>query len=321
MPQQSTSTPTLACLGGGAVGFAVLTRLCYLQLPALVLTRTEAYHSVTSHGSSSSHAHLVQVQGFGSQWNFSPISRSSVDMKALRLIFITVQTYHLASALEQLAPELAAQTTIISLCNGYCDPILQKFQEKHPHLIVRLGVAFFNSTPTSFGYRCSQNAYILWGPLPPASPSQPQPVEQQLLKSEEKHGETAFFRYIKPISPHYQKKWIFNTTSNSLSAALGIAHAAKLVDDEEQLDRILEEAYRLSIQMWHQEPIEPLHLLSKQIKHILKLFGSSEISMHRHIRCGTRTENAYLAGCAEKYAPDFPQLRRLHRLITWREPS
>ena len=321
-PMTSSLTPKIACLGGGAIGFGVLSRLTFLGVKATVLTRTQAYH----HTPQSSSTPGVLVKASHTSHTFYPQSRSSVDMQALELVFITTQTYNLEQALYELAPQLKAGTTLISLCNGRCDVILESFQQKHPHLNIRLGVAFFNSTPfeeanITIGYLCSEDPFfILWGPLlaPHSSTQQPTQAEQELITLDKDQPTGSFFRWADPMTPHYQKKWIFNTTGNTISGALGIRNAQDITEDEKFFDEVFLESYSLASKIWGEPPFTK-ESLKEQLKSSLQRFQGLEISMHRHLRCGSPTESLYLAGCALDFAPHYPLLRALHGRIQEKE--
>ena len=124
-----------------------------------------------------------------------------------------------------------------------------------------------------------------------------------------------FFRCSNKIITDYQKKWIINTTVNSLSAAYDIAYAGDIVKvHPSKLDTTYDEAYRLAKRMWGQMNVS-YESMKQQLTDLLENLADVEISMHRHLRSGKKTESAYLAGCASQFADDFPLLCYLHQRI------
>lgn len=361
----SCTTPLYGILGAGAVGFAVGSALRSIGANTVILSRSSVYqniraedlragdidHKASSHNPGPSHkpADMIEensalsegdlgddateVEGWQRRWIWQgqrtqskQVSHEDV-LPHIKMLFITVQTYHLQAALGQIAPYLTRGTVVVSLCNGRCDGILAQFQQQssalYRGLIVRLGIAFFNSTPIGpRTYRCSKGAYIFWGSLPESSHSTPQSDPHDMTGAEQiifdlehdKNPEQLFFRHQNPIAPLYYRKWILNTSSNSLAAARQISHAEDLLGHAEELDRCLQEAYDLAEVQWG-KMVFSLGDIRLQLHNFLRLFGSLEISMPRHLRTGAQTESAFLAGCAQEHAPKFPCLRELHNRI------
>lgn len=310
-------TPAFACLGGGAIGFSVMARFAYLDLEAALITRSQIY---SQHVTSQS---VVSVRTFDSQWHFYPRPLSDFGSRSLKLVFVAVQTYNLESALARLARSLAPGTVVVSLCNGKCDDILRRFQESHPHLHVRLGIVFYNSTAHGTDYQCSEGR-LVWGAL--SQEDSFTTCEESLCRLQHKNsqlsieGEEGPFQITRQIIELYQKKWIFNTTVNSVSAAFEIHNVQDILrKHKEEFDRTFHEAFQLATTMWGELSFT-YDATKKLAGRTLIQLGDAEVSMHRHLREGKQTESAFLAGCAAAYpGPEFSWLKHLHQKITSQE--
>lgn len=303
-PDHQIQSPHVACLGAGAVGMSVLAKLVAHNVPAVAIGRKTFYRHLTQNKPSD---HTVCVEGFGQKYNFEPVSKSHLDLSHLQCLFVTVQTYYLKESLWDIAHSLPPKTVVISLCNGRCDHILHQARQELNHLEFRLGVAFYNCTVVSQSQFICSNGHIVWGALTPHLP--PCSVETRLGKCDD------FFLWAQDIWPYYQKKWIMNTTSNSLSAAYGVQKARLVLDlYPDELDHVYDESVGCAQKLWGDLHFDTYELKTHMMN-MLQNFGDLEISMHRHVRTGTPTETDFLAGQAQAWADEFPMLVKLHHLI------
>lgn len=310
--------PQMACLGAGGIGMSVLARLTLLRIPAIALARHHIYFPASSEDNPA-----ANVLAFGSSWPMRQDRRESAVLQSLKVLFITVPAYELAAAITATAPHLSPHTVLISLCNGRCDPLLIQAQRRHPQLHFRLGVAIYNCSPCDAAgppsWRCSPEAYLRWGPLHEGVTA----TEQHLATTDSQYaaavGQRAFFRRSPNIYSSYYKKWIINTTINTLAAAYRIPRADHLLTKALQphvLTAVFDEAYALAWRLWGPLPFTAKQLYSDMLAMISQL-GPVEISMHRHLRLGQPTESHYLAGEAISWPQEFPRLCELHtRIIT-----
>lgn len=315
------SPPQMACLGAGGIGMSVLARLTLLKIPAIALARQHIYVPA-SPGTSPA----ANVLAFGKTWPMSKASRDSTVFRPLKLLFITVPAYELAAAITDVLPHLRPHTVLISLCNGRCDPPLRQAQQRYPQLHFRLGAAFYNCSPCDAAgppaWRCSTGAYLRWGPLHAGVAA----IERNLATADSQYatavGQRAFFRHSPQIYKSYYKKWIINTTINTLAAAYSIARADHLLTSAlppQLLTAVFAEAYALACRIWGPLPFTA-EQLQADMRVMIAQLGPVENSMHRHLRLGQPTESHYLAGEAMPWPQEFPRLCELHtRIISARD--
>ena len=302
---------------------SMVARLSQLRFSAVAIGRQHFFTPVQASHTVTGDEYPLSVAAFGLKWHFSQRKRDELDLSLIKLLFITVPVYQLEPVMNQIAPQLPPGSVVVSLCNGRCDPILWRVQSTYNHLQVRQGVAFYNCTPRStYELVCSNTGYVVWGPMDNSSPCPICPIEAELERTDKEYvqavavDDSPFLRYAADVTAFYHNKWIINTTINTLAGAYSLYGGRQVVSQLKPtiLHQTFAEAYALGQKIWGQLQVSPHHLNQFMLT-MLHEFGDTEISMHRHLRLGKRTESAYLAGQALTWPQEFPWLCKLHARI------
>jgi ketopantoate reductase len=201
---------------------------------------------------------------------------------------------------------LSPYTTIISVCNGSMEGMLGRFAKSYEHFSWRLGFCTFGVTLSEGSYSlCSQSGRMFWGPLNRGELPSKTEVELSRLGS--------LFEWKDDILPLVRKKWLFNTSLNTVSALRQLSCNGDILKHLELAKALFAEAYQLGGSLWgpwNESQEESFHDFIKLI-HDTK---DNENSMARDVRLHRKTESGYLAGLA-KEADKYPLLVQSHKKI------
>jgi ketopantoate reductase len=231
-----------------------------------------------------------------------------------KVVFFCVKAFDLKQALIEQHQKWPMDIPFITLCNGYIYQIVSSLETQLAGRTVRLGMTTMGATLMQNGdvrvFR--DGALTCWGPKPDETDDRLRPTkdEKDLIKSNQG------WSWYDDMSSVLQKKWVFNATLNTLSAALELSRNGLLHDHVETAESVLQESMELSEKLWSirlaQEVKSTWHddfwgLVSKT--------SQNENSMARDVRLGRPTESEYLAGMASRY-DGFPYLKKYHEQIT-----
>ncbi|MCY4443585.1 MAG: hypothetical protein OXC44_02160 [Proteobacteria bacterium] len=316
-------------IGAGAIGHVIAARFRYLNIPVTLLTRHPKDHPSL-------------IEAFDTEVSLSSSAVSTFGSSDYEdqncMYWLTAPVYQLQGILADLLPRLPDNTVVVVMANGAYIPILSSFQSQFGHLVLRPGVVPFHSSPTSSSsYKASADPFVIWGETQRevfwlgGKKADPPTLREAFLFQAEASHHKPFFRYSTSLDRIYMKKWLMNTTMNSISGAYGLTDYNPFFATDNQphtlhlqkmLKDVFAEAYELGKELWghwEDDKEDIFQLMTKTIA----VFRNGENSLHRHLRTKKLTENDFLAGLVQQSQrpQDYPLLHRLYHTIKDKERS
>lgn len=279
---------TIWIIGPGAVGGAVAASLADRGLDVVVSGRAGPMN-----------------------WEFELDGRSYEfprrDLDDVGLAIFTVPAFDLAPALTEHLSSLSNQDiSVLPVCNGYVEDIVNDAAEEFPEALWRVGFCNFGVTVTDEGYGLrSSSGRLFFGPRQASDPEKTG-LEQTVA--------TAGLCEWHPSALQLaRRKWLYNTVLNTITAADRLPRNGDVLEDQPLLDAAFAEGVALGRELFGGFDVDDASLKSGLLD-LIDDTSENENSMARNRRMGLRTESDYLAGLADKQK--YPNLYRMHAQIT-----
>ncbi len=237
------------------------------------------------------------------------IELSEPQQVDIKLYFVAVKSYALASCLQQYLPTIPRGSRVIILGNGYLEEELKTIRQSlADYHLVKGMVTWGIRWDQSGAYRLSGQGEIYWG-----HQQERQAVEDLLFDKLSTFG----LRWSEQICTLRKVKWFFNTTLNSLC---GYYHLAKNADalsfHEQELSQLATEVYVLAGELWPGE-LPSFAELWRQLVKLIEKTAENENSMAADRRLHRKTEHAHLSGLVyfAKDPENYPLLTKIHAAL------
>ena len=288
----------IAVIGNGGLGTGLAGLLTRLGLGVSLLGRDDTSRT----------EHEIFLPGSDAPYVFSTLPPTSATLAKALAVFVTVKAFDLKSALTQHLRRFPTAIPIVPVGNGHIYDELCELRGRYPDFLWRLGVCTIACRPVADGRIRLGNpkAKLIWGPLSKAEP-------RVATESAWLELDPGLFQWQTDPFPAYRTKWIFNTTLNTLAAALRLRTNGDVLAHSEELEAVFSEAYALAQNLWPSGAAEKAKLYGE----LLILIDETRLnqnSMNQDRELGKRTESEFLAGLAENY-PGFPILKKYHRTL------
>jgi 2-dehydropantoate 2-reductase len=285
--------PSLLIVGPGAIGSAI----------GFILQNT---YDVFYYNRSGPVAHDARVNHnrsvVGNKFEKVDLERSG----KCSIVLVTVKAYDLKGSIKKIAPLLEDGACVISLANGYVEPIINDVAKEYSHLIFRLGYATIGVSKSNNEYtiQTKGKGKFYWGAID----------NREILSVEKELNENDYFCFDKNIIQSCRSKWLYNTALNSLVASKRLSTNGHALHHLEELEEIFTEAWALSKDLFGGLKIPKTEIWNNLLS-LIKDTRDNENSMARDVRLGLKTETGFLAGLSLGFHPCYPKLNQLHRIL------
>ena len=251
----------------------------------------------------------VSIEADGKTHRLELPALQAKDLKQVKLLFFALKAYDLAEGLKQHLPFFPKGIPVIPVGNGAVDGIIEALAPELGTFAWRLGVTTLAVTrlgEQSFSIR-GTSAKLVWGSFF-CSDSEPTPIEAQLTAT------GAFFIWTRDPFPAYRKKWLFNTTLNSIVGADRLPQNGKVLRKRHKLMMVFSEAYALGEELWGSWEQPPEEIFTELLT-LIELTSQNENSIVGDLKEGRPTETDYLAGVANRF-DGYPILKDLNQKLS-----
>jgi len=229
------------------------------------------------------------------------------------IVFFCVKAHALQGALIEAHALWPGDVPFVTLSNGFFYEDLIAIKPMLLDRKLRLGMTTMGATIDDAGVLrvFSNGSMVAWGNEPRVWTATPiTSAESNLVKRNNN------WKWVDDMTGHLRTKWIFNTTINTVCAALTLKKNGFLTEHRSLTDLVFSEAYRLAGQLWPQilQDRSEMTQMNQELWGLIDKTAENENSMMRDVRLGRRTEAEYLSGFA-KDAVLYPNLNRLHGSI------
>jgi 2-dehydropantoate 2-reductase len=287
----------ITIIGGGAVGSAVSV-LCHLG----GFDKTELIgRSTTS----------IVVNYHQSQYS---VESKTSAANSPEIVFVATKAFDVEAACDNLVPTLKSSCVIVLLANGMLDEVECKLTQKYSHHIWRRGLVSMGVKEASTGhFEIIGEPKIMWGLSPSLIPLTT--TEENIFSTLGSYG----FQSSGDVGYAVQKKWLINTSLNSLCGYHRLASNGEALLYENELRQLFFEAYDLAAALFQTWPEDCKKMYGDFLRFLQDVAGN-ENSMARDVRLGKRTESDFLAGQYLRLSPDqqtlYPTLAKVHQQLT-----
>lgn len=233
--------------------------------------------------------------GLGLQNLLSPFFDVQFTVDKAHLVFFCVKSYQLEAAIHENLPLIAPETPVISLSNGWVEPLL------FPQFRLGIATVAFTRTPDGGVIRKDKSGKVIWGPL--TKGTKPTQVERILFEK------LPLFSWTDEPRSLHRQKWLFNTSLNCSLAKLGLNRNGEILSHLSTLSQFFAEAFALGELKWGKWPNEKLTYWEELLR-LIQDTAENQNSMAADIAKNRKTEIDYLAGLAKPYS-GFPNLKQI----------
>jgi ketopantoate reductase len=288
-------------IGPGAVGIALAAQLAEVGLRPVFAGRDDRKTHAAPR-------RVVSLEIAASRRVIDLVPATSAELAAVQLVIVAVKAFDLETALAEtwgaLSPAVPAGAAVIPVCNGAVQEIVRAAARRAPAFTWRLGLCTFGVTAVGadrYAVR-STRGRLHWGAFVPA--------RAPANAAERRLAGAPLCSFDLEIEPLVRRKWLFNTTLNSIAAARGLACNGDALRDATELKAVFAEAYALGAARFGSWP-ETRDRLYDDFLALIADTAGNENSMARDRRLGRRTESAFLAGLAVSEPDRYPRLSAL----------
>lgn len=226
------------------------------------------------------------------------------------VVFFCVKAFDLKSALLDQAGKWPMGVPFVTLSNGFLGDILSEVLPALGARPLRLGMTTMGAAFDSQGLLkvYQEGSQTCWGHWGEANGAPVSEAEAELCKKNN-------WQWMSDVRPMLRRKWIFNTTLNTLCGALRLANNGNLLNHKALANDVLHEAFQLSAELWPEVELnENENQLKDQLWRLVELTSKNENSLMRDVRLGRRTESAFLAGQAAG-KKGYDRLKTYHAVL------
>jgi 2-dehydropantoate 2-reductase len=273
--------PSIVVLGAGAIGRALTARLIKASFPVSLISRHGIIHAPirldTDRG-------VIRVE---------PSREPTTDAEAIRrsnIIFSCVKAFDVERALDTISQHATNPTRVVICSNGFLSDRLPTWRARHASLIFRRGLITFGVTRTrddalKLVGATGRLTLGAWG-----ENTARDRVEETLL-----HELPDFLAWTDDIIPLERRKWLFNTTLNTVCARHRLRQNKEAREFDAELRALFDRSYDFGAQTWGPWDKSPEDLW-KDLLSLIRETAENENSMAADVRAGRETEAAFLEG-------------------------
>lgn len=272
-------------LGHGEVGVTIACRLQSRGFPSVFLGRKIVDDSDSA-----------RLQAWGRTITIKIHALSRVNLSSVIATFVALPAYDLTGALDRYMAYIPKSIPMIIMVNGYAEDQVAAASQKYPDRVWRLGYHAFDTLHISESIYSLPLATrgIFIGPFVPTERNRvsTSAAEQNLLEKDPQ-----FFKYSDLVLYETRRRWLYELVINSISAADDLPTIGALLNDSAKLKTVAEEGYGLGFELFGHWDRHFDKLFQDLISYI-SCKATIESQMHRQLRLGERTENAFYAKLA-----------------------